>query len=224
MRVKIGPYKNWFGPYQIAEKILFWKDKYSGDDTIHNFGRWLSGDTEERGLFTKNKTPSLLLRFCQWIDSKRHRKIEVHIDHYDTWNAGNTLSLIIVPLLEKFKESLHGSPFVDDEDVPEHIRSTNAAPKENDWDIDEHHYARWEWVLDEMIWAFKQDTLDDWESQYYSGEIDMQSIKVEGANYTQLVDGPNHTFKIDEEGRKKHQQRIDNGRRLFAKYYDGLWN
>ena len=26
MKVKIGPYKNWFGPYQLAEKILFWKD------------------------------------------------------------------------------------------------------------------------------------------------------------------------------------------------------
>jgi len=27
MKVKIGPYTNYIGPFQIAEKILFWKDK-----------------------------------------------------------------------------------------------------------------------------------------------------------------------------------------------------
>ena len=24
MKVKIGPYKNWFGPYQLAELLCFW--------------------------------------------------------------------------------------------------------------------------------------------------------------------------------------------------------
>ena len=223
MRVKIGPYINWIGPYQIAEMILFWKDKYE-DKTVHNFGRWLSGDTQKRGLFNKNETPSLLLRFCQWIHSKRKRTIEVRIDSYDTWNAGNTLSYIIVPLLKKFKGTVHGSPYIDDEDVPEYLRSFNAPAKENEWDIDDNHHLRWEWVLDEMIWTFEQDTLDDWESQYYSGEIDMVSVKVEGSENFTLIDGPKHTFKVDEDGRKKHQERMDNGRRLFAKYYDGLWN
>jgi hypothetical protein len=224
MRVKIGPYKNFFGPYQIAEKILFWKDKYE-DKSVHNLGCWLSGDyvKEPDQWLGKNVKPSLLLRFCQWVDSKRKRTVEVHIDRYDTWNAQNTLSLIIVPLLKKFKETIHGSPCVDDSDVPEHLRSTSSAEKENEWDIDENHHARWEWVLDELIWTFEQDN-HDWESQYYSGEIDMRTVKIEGSNNSQLVDGPNHTFKVDNEGREKHQQRIDNGRRLFAKYYDGLWN
>jgi hypothetical protein len=222
MRVKIGPYKNWIGPYQIAEKILFWKDKYE-DDTVHKFGRWLSGDKTEKGSWAKNETPSLLLRFCQWIESKRERKVKIHIDGYDTWNAHSTLSLIIVPLLKKFKETLHGSPLVDDEDVPEHLRSTSAAPKENEWDTDEHHHARWEWVLDEMIWAFEQDN-NDWEHQFYSGKVDMCSKKTDDANWSELVEGPNHTFEIDREGMEKHQARINNGRRLFAKYYEGLWN
>lgn len=222
MKVKIGPYKNWIGPYQIAEKILFWKDKYE-DDTVHKFGRWLSGDTKERGAWGENETPSLLLRFCQWVESKRERSIKIHIDGYDTWNAHNTLSLIIVPLLKKFKESVHGSPFVDDEDVPEHIRSTNAAPKENEWDIDEHHHARWEWVLEEMIWAFEQDN-NDWEHQFYSGKVDMRAKKKDDSKWSELVEGPNHTFEVDREGMEKYKARIDNGRRLFAKYYEGLWN
>ena len=37
MRVHIGPYKNWFGPYQLAEKILFWMDK-DNDDRVHKLG------------------------------------------------------------------------------------------------------------------------------------------------------------------------------------------
>ena len=27
MKVFIGKHVDWFGPYQLAEKILFWKDK-----------------------------------------------------------------------------------------------------------------------------------------------------------------------------------------------------
>jgi hypothetical protein len=45
MKVYIGPYKNWFGPYQLAEKLCFWAkpvtDKYgikSKPDWVHNFG------------------------------------------------------------------------------------------------------------------------------------------------------------------------------------------
>jgi hypothetical protein len=224
MRVKIGPYKDFIGPYQIAEKILFWKDKNT-DDTVHKLGRWLSGDHDKdpNQWLGKNPKPSLLLRFCQWVDSKRKRNVVIHLDNYDTWNMNSTLSLIVVPMLKQLKESKHGAPWTDDVDVPEHLRSSVAAPKKNEWDTDENHFLRWEWVMNEMIWAFEQDN-NEWENNYYSGEIDMRSEKVEGSVYTRLVDGPNHTFKIDSDGMKKHQERINNGRRLFAKYYDGLWD
>ena len=49
MKVYIGPYKNWVGPYQIAEALCFWakpvKDEYNFKripDWLHNFGTWLS--------------------------------------------------------------------------------------------------------------------------------------------------------------------------------------
>jgi hypothetical protein len=224
VKVKIGPYKNFFGPYQIAEKILFWKNKYE-DDSVHKLGRWLSGDHEKdpNQWLGKNLKPSLLLRFCQWIESKRKRTVKIHLDNYDTWNMNSTLSLIVVPMLKQLKGTKHGAPWTDDEDVPEHLRSSVAAPKKNEWDTDENHFLRWEWVMNEMIWAFEQDN-NEWENNYYSGEIDMRSEKVEGSTYTRLVDGPSHTFKIDSDGMKKHQERINNGRRLFAKYYDGLWD
>jgi len=37
MYVKMGPYPSWFGPFQLAEKILFWKDK--DDDAVFDLER-----------------------------------------------------------------------------------------------------------------------------------------------------------------------------------------
>jgi len=132
VKVKIGPYINWFGPYQVARLVFFWKnpdnDLGPDEDIIHRFGTYLSGSKDK---------PSLLLKFCQWLYNKRKRKIQIHIDNYDIWSADHTLALIIHPILLKLKTNKIGSPYVDDQDVPEHLRSTNAAPKEHEYDTDE---------------------------------------------------------------------------------------
>jgi hypothetical protein len=54
MRVKIGKYENWFGPYQLAETLCFWAkpvvDEYgmkSKPDYVHNFGEWLAHGSVE---------------------------------------------------------------------------------------------------------------------------------------------------------------------------------
>jgi hypothetical protein len=36
--------------------------------------------------------------------------------------------------------------------------------------------------------------------------------------------GPNDTFKVDHNGMNKHNERINNGLRLFGKYYRNLWD
>ena len=169
------------------------------------------------------------------------QKVKVQIDKWDTWNMDCTLAHIIHPMLIQLKATKHGAPNVDDCDVPENIRSTSAAPRENDYDTDEFHFDRWDYVLDEMIWAFSQK-LTDWESQYYSGTpdylhqaYDENDHKIgdpfkwptkapKGHKYSQLVHGPNHTFKMDLEGIKAHDERMKNGFRLFGKYYNGLWD
>jgi hypothetical protein len=138
--------------------------------------------------------------------------VKVRIDRHDTWSMDHTLAHIVVPMLKQLKETKHGSPFVDDSDVPDELKSTNSPPKENEYDIDDNHHARWEWVLDEMIWAFEQKTRDDWESDYYKYE-----------------DDPTATFGMkcvweDREGRKAHQDRMSNGFRLFGRYYECLWD
>lgn len=218
MKVKIGPYTNFIGPYQIAEKILFWKDKYNDEDCdmVHTFGKFLASK--------KDGSDTLLTKFCQWVNTKRERNVKIHIDGYDVWNMNNTLAMIVHPMLLKLKENKHGAPYTDDKDVPAHLRSTNAPPKENEWDIDEFHFARWEWVLDEMIWTFEQ-YVNEWEEQYYSGEIDAKFVPCkDNPRSLEYVNGPKHTFKVDVKGIEKHQKRMKNGMRLFAKYYDGLWD
>jgi hypothetical protein len=226
MKVYMELYTTWVGPYQIAEKILFWKDKYaiyegvSYDDhpdriAIEKFGDFLV------------KIPGLT-KFCEWFNSNKKRKISVHIDNHDVWSADHTLALIIVPVLKKLKEQKNGSPCVDDEDVPENLRTTATEPlteeEKNIGHTDDLWEQRWEWVLDEIIWAFEQHAMDDWETQYYSGDTDLSIEKDELTGYGKLVEGPNHTFKIDIEGRNAAQERMANGRRLFAKYYSNLWN
>ena len=231
MKVKIGPYKNWFGPYQIAEKLCFWARKETDEygikhtaDWVHNFGTWLAGGEEKE---------SLLHKFCLWIESKRKRKIQVHIDRWDTWSMDHTLAYIILPMLKQLKATKHGAPFVDDEDVPEHLRSTAALPKENEWDTDSNHFLRWDWVLDEMIFAFECELDDSWENEFRSGEMDLvwKPVDREGnpvpeaeAKLFQMDDGPNHTYECDYDGMKVVQDRIQNGFRLFGRYYQALWD
>lgn len=237
MKVYIGPYKNWFGPYQLAEKILFWipkeKDEYGFPHTakrVHRFGEWLAHGSiapeDEVGEVSKryeDRPATWIYKLLLWVDKKKKRKVSVRIDRWDTWSMDNTLALIILPMLKQLHSAKHGAPWVKDEDVPEHLRSTAAPPKENDWDTDDNHFKRWDWVLEEMIFAFENTVDDSWEERFTTGEYDYQSIKQENGNYL-MVHGPKHTAETDWDGMKAYSARIQNGFRLFGTYYSHLWD
>jgi len=230
MQVKIGPYKNWVGPYQIAEALCFWArketDEYgfkSKPQWVHNFGTWLSGG-EDRD--------SWLQRACLWIESKRSRKIKVRIDRWDTWSMDHTLSYIVLPMLRQLNKTKHGAPNTDDEDVPEHLRSTVAEPKENEWDTDSNHFLRWDWIMSEMIYAFECQLDDTWEEKYWTGEWGKPDFVKSDQEYPNPKTGVMEstyqlnpgTRKCDWDGLKLEQARIQNGFRLFGKYYTALWD
>ena len=167
MKVKIGPYNDWIGPYQIAEKLMFWADKHE-DERVFKFGEFLAGKNND----------SWLHKICEWIHSKQERTVKIKIDKYDTWGMDHTLAYIVVPMLKQLKATTHGAPLVDDEDVPEELRSTSAPAKQHEWDTDDNHFKRWDWVLDEMIWAFEQK-LDDDEYKHLS-DLEWQKRKSNG--------------------------------------------
>lgn len=240
MKVHIKKPHNWFGPHQLAELIVFWNPNGAWADML---GEWLAYghietetelSTEPRPLFRDHK-PTLLYRFLIWVDSLRQPKHKVKIDHWDTWSMDHTLAQIVLPMLKDFKEHQQGSPPVDDLDVPEHIQSTAAPPlteeEQNSGATDEYFHDRWQWVLDEMIFAFetKAGELEGWEDQFFQGEADLRSKPVswdsEGKpTFYELVEGPEHTKDFDSEGYTQYQERISNGFRLFGKYYEALWS
>lgn len=234
MKVYIGKFKNWFGPYQLAEALCFWakeeKDEFGfpkKPDWVHNLGGWLAhGKVEPEPkpgeVYEWNpRSYTWLYKFLTWLDSKRKRVIYVKIDKWDTYNMDTTFSYIVVPMLKQLKETTHGAPHVDDEDVPEDISSTKAPPTK-EYDVDGNHFKRWNWVLDEMIFAFESKQ-HDWEQQFYSGSAKFKFKKLEDGN-SELVSDDEDGLKVDEEGLKKYQDRINNGFRLFGKYYNGLWD
>ena len=210
MKVKIGPYIQWIGPYQLADKIPF-----VSEDTRWKVGEWLA-DTWVNDV-------------CVWVESKKKRKIDVRIDRYDVWSMDHTLALIILPMLKKLQEEKHGSPMVDDEDVPPHMRHSDRKTDENGWDMGDNwvHY-KWEWVLNEMIFAFENIVDDSWESQFHHGRPGFKEVLVSGDGesddslYQMVRVNNGHWF--DGEGYNAYNERIDNGLRLFGKYYRGLWS
>ena len=202
MKVYLSKYRyHWISPYTVLEKVFFWREINYDEPII-------------------DKWSDRLTPICQGIQKVLdfiHPKINyVKIDRWDTWSMDYTLSFIIVPMLKQLKETKHGAPFVDDEDVPEELKSTSAPPKENEWDTDENHFKRWDWALNEMIWAFEQNLDHDSEDKFFDHAEWDEKEKDFGKNL--------HKIKIDQVGLKAHQDRKANGFRLFGKYYQGLWD
>ena len=233
MKVKIGPYVNWIGPYQIAEALCFWAKPIKDEtdivarkpDWVHKFGTWLAED--------KNGNDSWLSNLCNWIHTKQRRQEYVRIDKYDTWSMDHTLALITLPMLKQLKATKHGAPNIDDEDVPNNLKSTSAEPKENEWDIDSNHFARWDYILDEMIFAFESKLNENWDAEFWTGEYgEFKSIPTGNQFLNPLTNKLEDTYTMemtgnrecDWQGREKMQIRITNGFKLFGKYYEALWD
>ena len=138
------------------------------------------------------------------------RQVEIKIDTYDTWSMDHTLGLIALPLLKQLKDTKHGSPLVDLEDLPPELAFTGAAKGEHrqtdlfaspEYDelVWEMVHKKWDWVLDEMIFAFEHicGEDEDWDTGLW---------KADAVEWTAVGN------------------RVQNGLRLFGKYYRSLWD
>lgn len=194
------PRYHWISPYKILEKVFFWREIDYDEPLIEKWSDRLEP----------------VSKAIQKVLDIIHPKVDyVKIDYWDTWSMDCTLSPIIAPMLKQLQKEKHGAPLVDDDDVPVELRSTSAPAKENDWDTDDNHFKRWDWVMEEMIWTFDQLSNWDNDSKFYDhGE------KVEGESFEDSL----KRIKVDKEGLDAHNDRIQNGLRLFGKYYRNLWD
>lgn len=218
MKIYINKYRNhWLSPYTICEKVCFWRE-------IDYDEPWVE------------RTNSILEPVCtalmKVLDVVHPKVNYVKIDHWDTWSMDSTLSPIILPMLKQLNKDKHGAPNTDDEDVPANLRSTTKSAqkaKKETWDSDGNHFKRWDWIMNEMVWTFEQLAMDDWESQFHTGEHDILWVPSDydengKAKLWQMEKGPKDTHKFDKKGWEKHNDRIANGTRLFGKYYRALWD
>ena len=150
-----------------------------------------------------------------WFD-RRTQKVKVKIDRWDTWSMDSTLAPIILPMLVQLKATKHGAPWVDMEDAPKELRATKAQQNKyaNAGDVDPKHFERWDWVMDEMIWAFEQKCRDDWQDDYYGDYVEDQKNGPMAGSFEW----------IDRDGMNAHQERMTNGFKLFGKYFENLWD
>ena len=172
MKVSIENYRNYFGPYQLCDKLFF----FLSEDRRDKIADWLPVYPFE--LYHK------------WF---KNRYISVKIDKWDTWSADHTLSLIIHPLLVEYRKNVNGWPMnIDSADVPDHIWKEEL-------DRDEISKKKWEWILDEMIWAFGQIVDNDKEIENVDWSEDFEKVKA-------------------------HERRKSKALTLFGKYFQNLWN
>jgi hypothetical protein len=212
MKVYIGPYRSWIGPFQIAEKILWWKS--NDDPLVDSLGNWLA-----YGKWTSetwgNHDKTLFYKFCLWLNNAKNRKISIHIDNYDTWDMDRTLSFIILPMLKQLQQTKQGWPHVDDEDVPEYLKTINKSVNVNKDEItdeiDDNYRRRWEYVIAEMIFAFEH-------------KIDTYNKFCSVVKDENNMDTLTQTLTPDDTRIKQRNERINNGLRLFGKYYNNLWD
>lgn len=208
MKVYLSPYRNhWISPYTILQRVCFWRvvPRDDDDESI--------GDDPVLEKWADRLTPvcEKLRDFLDWI----HPPINyVKIDYYDTWSMDHSLAHVIVPMLKQLKATKHGSPMTDLEDTPEHLHPKVAPGPHNNYD-DETVHERWNWVMDEMIWAFEQKLKDDGDSQFY----DHSGVQPSASLNQQIGQ-----MKVDRAGLDAYTKRMANGFRLFGKYYQGLWD
>ena len=222
MKIYTSKYRDhWISPYTILKAVCFWE---KNDDVFYNHEN-KPGHKYDKWVEFLNPICGTIRKVLDFI----HPEINyVKIDYWDTWSMDQTLAPIILPMLKQLKATKHGYGMIDDEDVPNELRSIHALPKDT-WEWDGNAEARYDWVMDEMIFAFECLVDDSWENKFRSGEFDHKSVACRWdengkATMYEWVEGPNHTYQCDYDGIKKVNERIDNGLKLFGKYFRTLWD
>jgi hypothetical protein len=131
-----------------------------------------------------------------YTDSDEPRLESIEIHKYDSWNAFETIAKVAYPILVQLKATKQGYALVSAEDAP----GIALKPSEVEGGYSE---ARWDYVLDEIIWTMKE---------LAQNEPSAPSYDTMNSNLNWLED------------LKVYNTRIQKGCELFGKYFRNLWD
>jgi len=233
MKAKIGKHPHWFSVYRFENRYLEWRHKkYSWQIDERDY------DGLDRAVEKFLECWQTVLHYTvNQIQQRRKQKVRVHVDRWDVYNADTTLAHIILPVLEQLRETKQGAPFIDQDDVPKGLRGDKLTKKQKqNGEVGDKHFERWDYVLDAMIWSFREMAEDmPGEEEFFTGESDISWTRVDvhgnevdkdydGVIYYRMDKGLNDTRHYDTEGHKAYSERVDYGLRMFGKYFRQLWD
>lgn len=232
MKVEIGGYPDSWWRCQIHYDYMNKKYNFEWKESNTKFEKRLE-KCEDIIQWIYNHTINRLAKY-------RKRKIKVRIDREDTWSMDHTLAYIILPMLKQLKATKHGSPYLDQEDLPEHLRLSerenlvfnegywnkelNATEEEIEAASDKFH-SQWVWAIDQMIWSFEQEIDEENDHKHYYDPYEPGEIiqdEPEGSLFDKEWRMKMGKFNIEKH--KAFNERKQRGFTLFGKYYQALWD
>jgi len=143
----------------------------------------------------------------------------IKLDAADSWSCDYTLAKIAYPLLIQLKETNHGYGFIDDEDVPEELRTDNGEPIDYaNEDDSSGRKEKFVWFMDEIIWTMKELGNYEDESPDFPKDVPLFMSK---SKRTPEQDEKVAAWMAEMQA---HEGRLQNGCRLFGKYFRNLWD
>ena len=193
MKVYLGKYVYPITTYDIASKIIFWEN----DEYRKKLNSILKfGLTHNQN--SKNKKLSILSKFLDKYNSYQKRKVFIKIDDYDVYDLDYTLSLIIEPALKKLVEDEWLSFKVDNEDLPKELQISDDEYK---------------------LISFTHSESDPRLHEIYNRLEQHRKYVINKMIYAFNILSSTETDEDDEYYKKE----IDEGLRLFGKYFRNLW-
>lgn len=176
-------------------------------------------------------------RLGKYPKGNASRKLSIELDPFDTWSLDHTLSLIILPALIQLKNTNHGVPSEFISSVGSDMDSNYCFDfiKDDEKEVFDRGCDSWNEVMDKMIWSFEQLAIEeDYSNKYHHGTIDigwektakqiMNPLTGKMEYMYEMVDRNPNEHWYDHVGHQLHEERIQEGLDLFAKYFRNLWD
>lgn len=132
-------------------------------------------------------------------DDESERIINVQVDEWDTWNMDQTIALMVLPLIKKYKEEMESRGMCFPGSLYSQVRES-YNPDQNEILSEEE--------LEELV----RDTCGNLWNEYVEAMI---------FSFEEAIEGYTGTFDTKEY--QKYQQKIQDGFELFGKYFTSLW-